>query len=723
MSVTFGFYNSLDGDRKYNASQLSSLFEGLINDGVFASIGTSLMVVANAGMTVNVGIGRAWFNRTWTDNDAELPLTLDASEILLNRIDAIVLEVASASDVRTNSIKIIKGTPASEPVVPTLTLTDGLYQYPLAYIYVGKGVTSIAQENITNKVGSSDCPLVTGILEVVNADELLVQWAAEFETWFDNLQAQMAGDVATNLQNQITQNKSGTDAHAAASAPHSGHLAANGSVPISGNQILNNAVVIQGKNSTGTARDLVKNTASNVSTFGNTSQATNILSNGTTQVNGKTIWTAENLINLARSDTVEANNSVTLGKVSQILPSGNIRDFSYYKRWNSGTFTGIDQIEKCNTNKYVVGRSEYVAVVTVNNYTASFGTAVSVGGTIKHIVYLTTDKVLICYYVSSKYYLVVGTISGTTITLGSPTAALGFGPTDIKTSSATTILITGIQYELGRCCVATISGSTITVGNLVAWDSTVMNYLTRSKICSLSDTTFLVVYFRDTSADIDYYTVGTFSGSTITAMNNPVAFLDAIDPPIVELLKLSTNQAILFCSATAYRVDVVSATATFTEITRTGLPSGVDLTYEVSSTNAIFLYSNVLYDITISSSAVSASLIELNYGQSVDSFTISSFSISPTTGEYLLGASTKGLAFTNDFGYDSIVGMALASASGGQSCQIGANGVISGLTGLIAGRPYYVDSDGTITSTKPTSGFKIGVALSTTELLINMEKF
>ena len=93
MSVTYGFYNSLNGDRKYNAEQISSIFDGLIVDGVFASIGTAFAVEAAGGLTVNVGIGRAWFNHTWTLNDSILPLTAPESEVLLDRIDAVVLEV------------------------------------------------------------------------------------------------------------------------------------------------------------------------------------------------------------------------------------------------------------------------------------------------------------------------------------------------------------------------------------------------------------------------------------------------------------------------------------------------------------------------------------------------------------------------------------------------------------------------------------------------------
>jgi len=64
LSVTYGFYNSVNGDRKYDAIQVSSIFDGIVKDGIFMSIGTSFRVKAASGMTVNVGVGRAWFNQT-----------------------------------------------------------------------------------------------------------------------------------------------------------------------------------------------------------------------------------------------------------------------------------------------------------------------------------------------------------------------------------------------------------------------------------------------------------------------------------------------------------------------------------------------------------------------------------------------------------------------------------------------------------------------------------
>ena len=204
MSLTYGFYNSLNNDRRYDATQLSSIFDGLIKDGVFASIGSAFVVSADTGLSVKVGTGRAWFNRTWTLNDAPLVLTAEQSEMLLNRIDAVVLEVNSEESVRANSIKIVKGTPASSPTTPSMISTESVHQYPLCYIYIAAGVTEIKQENITNAVGTTECPFVTGILSAISTDELLMQWKNEFDNWFDVIKNQLTEDAAGNLQTQMT---------------------------------------------------------------------------------------------------------------------------------------------------------------------------------------------------------------------------------------------------------------------------------------------------------------------------------------------------------------------------------------------------------------------------------------------------------------------------------------------------------------------------------------
>lgn len=196
MSFASGFFNSVDHDRLYDATDISRLFDGLIRDGIFASIGDCMVVKQSNQMNVTVGTGRAWFNHTWSYNDALYPVTIPPSEILMDRIDAVVLEINSVEYVRANSIKLIKGTPSSTPTKPALTNTKEVHQYPLAYVTVGKEVTSIRQADIENCVGTSACPFVTGILEVISIEQLIPQWkdildrfveenTANFNTWMN----------------------------------------------------------------------------------------------------------------------------------------------------------------------------------------------------------------------------------------------------------------------------------------------------------------------------------------------------------------------------------------------------------------------------------------------------------------------------------------------------------------------------------------------------------
>lgn len=185
MSVSSGFFNSLNGDRKYNAAQMSAIFDGLIIDGVFASIGTAFAVKAAGGLTVNVGIGKAWFDHTWTVNDSILPMTAPEAEVLLDRIDAVVLEVNGMESVRNNTIKFVKGNPSNAPSRPTLTNEGNVHQYPLCYIYRKYGTAVINQADITPMVGTESTPFVTGILQTISLDELLGKWQDELDRFTD----------------------------------------------------------------------------------------------------------------------------------------------------------------------------------------------------------------------------------------------------------------------------------------------------------------------------------------------------------------------------------------------------------------------------------------------------------------------------------------------------------------------------------------------------------
>lgn len=206
MTVSSGFFNSKNHDRVYDAEQFSSIFDGIVTDGVFQGYGEAFNIVSypDASETVIVQTGRAWFDHTWTLNDSWMPITLDPPSTGATRYDAIVIDVDKTEFVRANSIKVVKGEYSDNPQYPTLIKEDFHKQYPLAYVKMGPRESGvIPQGDIYIMIGSDECPLVTGILETLDIDMFVSQMEYKFEAWFDTLENVLEGDIVLNLQNQI----------------------------------------------------------------------------------------------------------------------------------------------------------------------------------------------------------------------------------------------------------------------------------------------------------------------------------------------------------------------------------------------------------------------------------------------------------------------------------------------------------------------------------------
>ena len=189
MAVTYGFFNSINGDRTYNADQISDYFLKLISNGVFATPADSMQVQASSGMVVNVSAGWGFINCKWIKNDAPFPLTLDASDIVLNRIDRVVLRLDATSAVRSITIAVKKGTPASTAAPPALErVTGGVWELSLAQIAVNANATTITQANITDERADTNvCGWVTGLIDQIDTTNLFAQYNAAFNTWFNSI--------------------------------------------------------------------------------------------------------------------------------------------------------------------------------------------------------------------------------------------------------------------------------------------------------------------------------------------------------------------------------------------------------------------------------------------------------------------------------------------------------------------------------------------------------
>jgi hypothetical protein len=187
MAVTYGFFNSLNQDRLYNADQMSEYFKGLISDGVFESVGNALQVIVDSGMSVNVQTGRAIIDCKWIENDALAPVTITQAHPTLNRYSAVVIRLNRTN--RLMEFGTVDGTPASNPAKPSMTNTPQIVEKCLAYIYVAAGATAITAADIQDTRSSGLCGWVTGLIDQVDTSTLFDQYVAAYEQNLANMQA------------------------------------------------------------------------------------------------------------------------------------------------------------------------------------------------------------------------------------------------------------------------------------------------------------------------------------------------------------------------------------------------------------------------------------------------------------------------------------------------------------------------------------------------------
>lgn len=150
MALESGFFNSVNGDRKYNAEQMSRYFENILSNGVFKRIENSMLVSANSGMTLTVAPGAGLIDCHWFKAKAAETVTIPTANAVLPRFDIVVVRLDMSDSVRAITLDVVPGTPATNPVEPAPTRTDTIYEIVLALVYVPAGATSISAANITD---------------------------------------------------------------------------------------------------------------------------------------------------------------------------------------------------------------------------------------------------------------------------------------------------------------------------------------------------------------------------------------------------------------------------------------------------------------------------------------------------------------------------------------------------------------------------------------------
>lgn len=146
MAITYGFFNSTEEDeRKYNAEEISSMFDGFIVDGVHEQLGGGLEVLPGDGNQVIVNSGRAWFNNSWLYNDSFYSIDITVSAL---NVTSVYIALYFDTENRVNSIIAVN----------IDDFVKGNNQYPLAKIDIPANNTQITDGMITDMRGSSLCP-------------------------------------------------------------------------------------------------------------------------------------------------------------------------------------------------------------------------------------------------------------------------------------------------------------------------------------------------------------------------------------------------------------------------------------------------------------------------------------------------------------------------------------------------------------------------------------
>lgn len=169
-------------DRVYKAEDWAWYFATFIANGIFPKPSDGLQVVAYSGMEVKVNAGYAFINGYAFRNPAVLSITLDRAEGAQNRVDRVVVRWDLPQ--RDMYIAVLKGVPSAKPMAAALTRNTEIWELVLADVYVGKGVTKILTQNITDqRFNSTVCGIVTGTVEEIDASVLTKQFTDFFNTY------------------------------------------------------------------------------------------------------------------------------------------------------------------------------------------------------------------------------------------------------------------------------------------------------------------------------------------------------------------------------------------------------------------------------------------------------------------------------------------------------------------------------------------------------------
>jgi hypothetical protein len=454
---------------------------------------------------------------------------------------------------------------------------------------------------------------------------------------------------------------------------------------------------------------------------------------------------------LANGDMVVVNSDGTVSVVASVSQSVgtpvlfNNASTSY----NYATYDSTSQ-------KVVIayrdgGNLNYgTAVVgTVSGASISFGTPVvfeSASTYYPSVAYdSVNEKVVIAYQDagnSNRGTAIVGTVSGTSISFGSPTvfhtsSTLYVNCIYDSTAQKAVIAFRGLT-NYGRAVVGTVSGTSISFGTAVVFNSAVSAFV--SATYDSVNGKAVITYQNGGNSDLGTAIVGTVSGTSIS-FGTSVVFGGAVyeTAPTYD----SNSQKVVI--AYVDKDNSEYGTAVVGTVSGTSISFGTPVVFE----SAITSYTKITYD------SLNAKVVVVyrdegnsNYG-TLAVGTVSGTSISfgsPTVFENAnsydfapiydsaaqkvvipytdQGNSSRGTAvvFQNEstnLTASNFIGISDGAYADTATATIQvATSVDDAQTGLTAGSQYYVQTDGTLSTTPDSPSVLAGTAISATEIIV-----
>lgn len=183
-------------DRVYVADEFAQYFRAFITSGIFMEESTSLQTLADSGMNVILSAGQAIIDGYRYELEQDMSFTIEAADGVLDRIDRVSIVWDKAN--RDIHAEVVKGTASYSPVAPSRRWTEEYRELISADVYVGAGVITIQQKDITDRrLDSTVCGLATP-WETIDTTDLYDQIQNELDVFKSKYESDMSAWTATN---------------------------------------------------------------------------------------------------------------------------------------------------------------------------------------------------------------------------------------------------------------------------------------------------------------------------------------------------------------------------------------------------------------------------------------------------------------------------------------------------------------------------------------------